>query len=95
VEGEFGEVEGRNVLGGLGVPLVEVSYEPPHAIEVFSWSPFVLLNSRPPPSYEVLMFSLEDPAVQDLFYFIFLDSVVGGGWVVLYSFSDGICIVGP
>jgi len=76
---------------------VEVSYKPPHALDILRWPPFILLNTISLPMYEGLEFPSEDPTVQDLFYFIFFNSVADywGRWVTLYSFVDGVCIVGP
>ena len=36
-EGKFGEVKGRDVLGGLRVYPVEVSYKPPHTLDILRW----------------------------------------------------------
>jgi len=85
------------VLRGFGVSLVEVCYESLHALDIFARSPFIFLNAIPFPTYKVLEFTSEDQAVQDSFYFVFFNPIVAyGGWqVILYSFSDGICVVGP
>src|SRR5882724_13555733 len=70
-EGEFGEVDGRNVLGCLGVLAVELGYESPRTIDVFRWSPFIFLYAVSLPMYEVLEFPSEDLAFEYEFYLIF------------------------
>jgi len=42
----------RDVLRNLRVPPVEVSYEFPHALDIFEWSPLVLLNAIPFPKIQ-------------------------------------------
>src|SRR5882724_8151094 len=76
VEGEFGEVDGQNVLGCLGVLVVEFRHESPCTFDIFRWSPFVFLYAISLPMYKVLEFSLEDLAVEDEFYLIFLDTIM-------------------
>ena len=80
---------------GFGVPQVDISYE--CAPDIFGWSPIVLLDAIPLPIYKVFEFPSENSAIQDAFYFIFFDSIMdyGGWWVALYSFGDGVCLVGP
>jgi len=50
-EGQFREVDGRDMLGGLGVPLVEFSYQPLHTFDIFTWSQLVLFNPISLPTY--------------------------------------------
>jgi len=68
----------------------------PHTFDVFRWSPFVFLYAISLPMYEVLKFSLEDSAVKDEFYLVFLNTVMDdrGRRVMLNSLSYHICIVG-
>src|SRR5882724_8235154 len=96
VEGEFGEVDGQNVLGCLRVLAVEFRYESPRTFDIFRWSPFVFLYAISLPMYEVLEFSLEDSAVEDEFYLVFLDTIADdrGRRVMLNLLSYQICIVG-
>jgi len=96
VEGEFGEVDGQNVLGCLGVLAVEFGYESPCTFDIFRWSPFIFLYAISLPTYEVLKFSSEDSAVEDEFYLVFLNTVVDdrGKRVMLNSLSYHVCIVG-
>src|SRR5882724_672530 len=47
VEGEFGEIDGRNVLGCLRVLAVEFRHESPRTFDIFRWSPFVFLLPYP------------------------------------------------
>jgi len=53
----------------------------------------VFLNT---PMDEIFKFPSEDLAVQDALYFILIYSIAdyGGWWVMLYSFGDGVHIVG-
>ena len=96
VEGEFGEVNGQNVLGCLGVLDVEFGYESPRTFDIFRWSPFVFHYAVSLPTYEVLEFSSEDSAVEYEFYLVFLDTVVDdrGRGVTLNLLSYHVCIVG-
>ena len=48
----------RDVLRNLRVPPVEVSYEFPHALDIFEWSPLVLLNAIPFPKIQDIWVSL-------------------------------------
>src|SRR5882724_7659011 len=57
-EGEFGEVDGQNVLGCLGVLAVEFRHKSPRTFDIFRWSPFVFLYAVSLPMYEVLEFPL-------------------------------------
>src|SRR5882724_5165144 len=82
-EGEFGEVEGQDVLRGFRVSLVEVCYKSLCGLDIFRWSPLIFLNAVPFPMHKVFKFTLEDTAVQNMFYFIFFDPVTDyGGWQV-------------
>ena len=63
VEGKFGEVNGRDVLGCFGVSSVELGHKSLHASDIFRWSQFILLYAVPFPAYEVFKFPLEDSAV--------------------------------
>src|SRR5467141_2731140 len=63
VEGEFGEVDGRDMLGCFWVLPVELRHESPCTFDIFGQSPFVLLYAISFPMYEVLEFPLEDSAV--------------------------------
>src|SRR5882724_12606862 len=96
VEGEFGEVDGQNVLGCLRVLAVEFRYESPRTFDIFRWSPLVFLYAISLPTYEVLEFSLEDSAVEDEFYLVFLDTIADnrGRRVTLNSLGYHIRIVG-
>src|SRR5882724_367305 len=96
VEGEFGEVDGRNVLGCLGVLAVEFRHESPRTFDIFRWSPFIFLYAVSLPMYKVLEFSSEDSAVKYEFYLIFLDTVADdrGRGVMLNSLGYHICIIG-
>ena len=95
-EGQFREVDDRVMLGVLGVPLVEFGYKPLCTFDIFRWPPFILFDPISFPTYEISELPLEDLAVQDALYFLFLNSITDyGGWQdALNSFSDGICIVG-
>src|SRR5882724_13222718 len=95
-EGEFGEVDGRNVLGCLGVLAVEFRHKSPCTFYIFRWSPFVFLYAVSLPMYEVLEFSSEDSAVEYEFHLIFPDTIADnrGRGVTLNSLSYHICIVG-
>src|SRR5882724_3020958 len=96
VEGEFGEVDGRNVLGCLGVLAVEFGHESPGTFDIFRWSLFVFLYAISLPTYEVLEFSSEDLAVEYEFYLIFLNTAMDdrGRGVMLNLLSYHVCIVG-
>src|SRR5882724_11819545 len=96
VEGEFGEVDGQNVLGCLGVLAVEFRYESPRTFDIFRWSPFVFLYAISLPMYKVLVFSSKDSAVKDEFYLVFLNTIVDdrGRRVMLNLLGYHICIVG-
>src|SRR5882724_1500146 len=96
VEGEFGEVNGQNVLGCLRVLVVEFGHKSPRTFDIFRWSPFIFLYAVSLPMYEVLEFSSEDLAVEYEFYLVFLDTIVDdrGRGVMLNSLSYHICIVG-
>src|SRR5882724_2269340 len=95
-EGEFGEVDGRNVLGCLGVLAVEFGYESPHTFDVFRRSPFIFLYAVSLPMYEVLEFPSEDLAFEYEFYLIFLNTIMDdrGRRVMLNLLSYHVCIVG-
>ena len=84
------------MLGCLGVLAVEFGHESPRTFDIFRWSPLVFLYAISLPTYEVLEFSLEDSAVEDEFYLIFLDTVADdrGRRVMLNLLGHHICIVG-
>ena len=84
------------MLKCLGVLAVEFGYESPRTFDVFRWSPFIFLYAISLPMYEVLKFSLEDSAVEDEFYLVFLDTIVDdrGRRVMLNLLSYHVHIVG-
>src|SRR5882672_3641781 len=63
VEGESGEVDGRNMLGCFGILSMELRHESPHTFDIFRQSPFIFLYAVSFPTYEVLEFPSEDLAV--------------------------------
>ena len=79
------------MLRGFGVSSVEVCYKSLHALDVIRWSPLIFLNAIPFPTHKVLKFTSKDPAIKNMFYFIFFNPVTDYGewWVMLYSFSEG------
>ena len=81
MEGEFGEVNGQNVLGCLRVLEVEFGHESPRTFDIFRWSPIVFLYAVSLPMYEVLEFSSEDLAVEYEFYLVSStpSQMTGGG----------------
>ena len=93
VEGQFIEVNGRDMSEGLGGPLVEFGYEPLCTFDILRWPPFVLLNSVSLPTYEIFKFPSGYLTIQDAIYFVLFNFITDyeWWWVELHSFGDGIC----
>src|SRR5882672_9344414 len=62
-EGEFGEVNGQDMLGCFGVLSMELRHESPRTFDIFGWSPFIFLYAVSFPMYEGFYFPSEDLAV--------------------------------
>jgi len=53
----------------------------PCILDIFGWSPLILLYAISLPVYEVFKLPSEDLAVHDALYLIFFDSIMNGrGW---------------
>ena len=96
VEIKVGKLEGRYGLWCLRVPLMELGYQSSEIFDILCWSPLILLDPIPFPSYQVIKFPCRHLALQDVFHYVFFDSIIDYRWmwITFNTFSDGVCIIG-
>jgi len=66
-----------------------------HAFDIFSWPPLIFFDPIALPAYQIFQINSENSAVQNVFYFILLDSIFDHWWrgILLYMFGYGVSVV--
>jgi len=69
------QVEVSYVLWHLWVPMMEFQYQSSCAFDIFGQPPLLLFDPIALPVYQIFHLISENLAVQNVFYFVLLDSV--------------------